>query len=500
MKNPFDEYFSYNPREDLENFSKVPTEAWLKIGEQKALENFQLVSKVVPAYRDFLKKHKINPEKIKTIDDFKQLPLTTKDNYFKKYPLNMLVMGGDLGGATTIHSSSGSTGKSFYFPKSPIQDINIYKGVELLLVYYFDIDKINTLLINCFGMGPWPAGEIVHTSTKMMGEKGLKISVISPGLHKDLFFDFFKDLASNFEQVILAGYQSSLRDLVSEGVRRGIKFNQHNIKILTGGEIFSEDWRTYMSNHLGFKSPYKSIASVLGTAETGVTAFSTPFTDNLRIFLNKNSSYLKRFFAKNDLPSIVQFIPPARFVEIIKDEIVVTCLGLVPLTRYNSRDYGQILRPKDVLASTPNSFQNQYNSYKEPYGIPNIPILAIHGRSDGVITLYALNIYSDQIAQILEIPRLKRYLTCRAIIEKLETGYAKPYLKLTLELKPGFAPLRKLSNNIQEITATELAKINSEYAHLLSVYGNKVKPLIELKEYGSNEVVSKTGKGVSVRK
>ena len=184
MKNPFDEYFSYNPREDLENFSKVPTEAWLKIGEQKALENFHLVSKAVPAYRDFLKKNKVSPEKIKTIDDFKQLPLTTKDNYFKKYPLNMLVMGGSLSGATTIHSSSGSTGKSFYFPKSPIQDINTYKGVELLYVYYFDIDKINTLLINCFGMGPWPAGEIVHTSTKMMGGKGLKISVISPGLHK----------------------------------------------------------------------------------------------------------------------------------------------------------------------------------------------------------------------------------------------------------------------------------------------------------------------------
>ncbi len=499
MKNPFDEYFSYNPREDLENFSKVPTETWLKIGEQKALENFHLASKAVPAYRDFLKKRKLNPEKIKTIEDFKQLPLTTKDNYFRKYPLNMLVMGGDLGGATTIHSSSGSTGKSFYFPKSPIQDVNTYKGVELLYVYYFEIDKINTLLINCFGMGPWPAGEIVHTSTKMMGEKGLKISVISPGLHKDLFFAFFKDLASNFEQVLLAGYQSSLRDLVDEGERRGIKFKEHNIKILTGGEIFSEDWRTYMSKKLGFKNPYKSIASVLGTAETGVTSISTPFTDSLRIFLNENSSHINRLFTRKGLPSLTQYIPPARFVEIIKDEIVLTCLGFVPLIRYNSRDYGQILHPKEVLTSTPKSFQSRYDAYNEAYGIPNLPILAIYGRSDGVITLYALNIYSDQITQILEMPKLKKSLTCRAIIEKLETSHAKPYLKLTLELKPGFTPLKKLRDSIQEITAAELAKLNSEYAHLLSVYGNKVKPLIELKEYGSDDVVSKTGKSVSVR-
>ena len=105
------------------------------------------------------------------------------------------------------------------------------------------------------------------------------------------------------------------------------------------------------------------------------------------------------------------------------------------------------------------------------------------------------------------IKTMKRLLLTAAIILVVGALYGQSLQKgnligthvLTLELKPGFAPLRKLSNNIQEITATELAKINSEYAHLLSVYGNKVKPLIELKEYGSNEVVSKTGKGVSIR-
>lgn len=500
MKNPFDEYFSYEPRKDLENFSKVPTEVWLKLGEQKALENFQLAAKAVPAYRNFLKKHKVDPEKIKTIEDFKHLPLTTKENYFKKYPLNELVIGGDLSNTTTIHSSSGSTGKAFYWPKLPIQDANVYKGVELLLVYYFDIDKVNTLLINCFGMGPWPAGEIVHTSTKMMGDKGLKISVISPGLHEDLFFTFFKDLAANFEQIILAGYQSSLRGLIDEGLDKGIEFRRHKINILTGGEIFSENWRDFMGEKLGFSYPHRSIASVLGTAETGVTAISTPFTDSLRIFLNENKGYSKKIFNSRRLPSITQFIPPARHVEIINNEIVATCMGCVPLIRYNSSDYGQILTPQEVLASLPEIFKKRYDSFKEVYGIPNLPILSIHGRSDGVITLYALNIYTEQITSTLELPKLKKYLTGRAIIERLETSKAEPYIKLALELKSGNRPSKKLSKTIQEIVATELTKLNSEYSHLLSTYGNKVKPVIELKEHGSKDVVSDSGKGVSIRK
>jgi phenylacetate-CoA ligase len=500
MENPFDEFFSYDPRKDLEQFSKVPTEVWLKLGEQKALENFHLVSRAVPAYRDFLAKNKVNPEKIRTIEDFKQLPLTTKENYFKKYPLNMLVMGGDLSNATAIHSSSGSTGKPLYWPKSVTSDINSYKGVELIYTYYFDIDKINTLLINSFSMGPWPAGEIVHTSAKMIGDKGLKLSVVSPGLQTDLFFTFFEDLANKFEQVIIAGYPSFLRNLVDEGLTKKINFKKHNIKIITGGEKYSENWRNFMTKNLGLKKPYKSIASVLGSAETGVTSISTPFTDYFRIFLHGNKSLTKKFFDRVDLPSITQFIPPARHIEIVDDDIVLTTMGFIPLIRYDTKDYGQILAPKEVISSTPASFLKEFSSLKESYGIPNLPILSISGRSDGVITFYALNIYLEQIAYILDLPKSKKHLSGRCIVKKLETAKSEPVLKLILELKPGARSSNRLKTEYREFIANELAKINQEYSHLLKIYQKKAKPIIELKEYQSAEVSVESGKGVSISK
>lgn len=499
MENPFDDFFSYNPREDLEQFSKLPTETWLKIGEQKALENFQTVAKAVPAYRDFLAKNKVNPDSIKTIEDFKKIPLVTKDNYFRKYPIKDLVMGGDLSRTTVIHSSSGSTGNPLFWPKSVIGDINAYKGVELLFVYYFDIDKVNTLLINCFAMGPWAAGEIVHTSGKAIAEKGLKLTTVSPGLNLDLFFSFYENLKDNFDQIIIGGYTSFIKDIIEESKTRKIDIKNSNIKILTGGERFSENWRDYLSENLGFENPHKSIASVLGTSETGVTSISTPFCDELRIFLNKNKSLATQIFVRPELPSITQFVPAARFIEIINKEIIVTTPGYIPLIRYNTQDSGEILTVRDILSIMPREFLDKYNSYGEAYAIPNLPILTIYGRSDGTITFYALNIFPEHINIILETEKLRKYVTGKVVVEKMENTNSEPYLRLILELNRGIKPTKELEQEVKEVFAKDLSELNIEYRHLLESYGDKVKPIIELKENNSMLPLFKAGKKLLLR-
>jgi len=494
MENPFDDFFNYDPRKDLENFSKVPTETWLKLGEQKALENFHLAAKAVPAYKDFLKKNKVNPEKIKTIEDFKRLPLTTKENYFTKYSLSDLSMGGLLSPIPVIYSSSGSTGNPLYWPKSTIQEINTWKGVELLFSFYFYIDQKKTLVINVGSMGPWAAGDIIHGSTKMLSHKGLNISVISPGLDKDQFFSFFQDLADFYDQIIIAGYPSLIRTLVEEGLKKGIQFKNHDIGIFTGGERYTENWREYLTKKLGWAKPQNQVSSVLGTAETGTTSLSTPFADSFRILLHRNDGLRKKFFTRKDLPSINQYVPPARFVEIINNEIAVTSLGAIPLIRYNTKDYGAIMNPKDVISSLPKNFLKEFSIE----ATPNLPILAIYGRVDGTITLYALNIYPEQIAAIMESTKIKKYLTGKAIIEKLENKKAEPYLKLTLELKPDVEE-KNLERKIRELVTGGLAKINIEYYHLLDKYGDRVKPIINLRSFGSCGEGFKSGKSIIIK-
>lgn len=499
MENLMEEYFSYDSRKDIESFSKVPTEAWMKLGEQKALETFQTAAKAVPAYRDFLKKNKVNPEKIKTYEDFKKIPLTTKNNYFNYYPIEDLSIGNDIKKSTVIHFSSGTSGKSLYWPKSPIQDLNTYKGVEMMYINYFDIDKKSTLLINCFAMGPWPAGEIVHTAAKLAAEKGLKLSVISPGTNISIFCSVFKDLAGKFDQIIIGGYPSFLKDLVDESLRRGIIFRKHNVKLLTGGEKFTENWRLHMARLLGNSKPYKLINSVLGSSETGMTSMSTPFTDYLRIYLNKHRQTLKKIRLNEDLPSITQYIPPARNIEIIGGNIVISCMGLVPLIRYDTKDYGKIFFPKEILGLLPKEFSESYAKLEKQSGVPNLPILTINGRSDKTIKIFGANIYPEQISYILDHSSLQRFITGRFIAETVETQELTPVLVLTLELKYGQNSSLDLKGKILSLVLETLPKLNLEFDNALTASGKKAHPKIILKDYKNKELQFQSGKGVLVK-
>lgn len=497
MDDIFSDYFKYNSSQDLEGFAKNPTEVWQKIGEQKALENFQTVANAVPAYKDFLKKNSIKPETIKTIKDFKKIPLTNKENYFKHYPIDSLVIGGNLHNSTVIHYSSGSTGKSLFWPKTKMQDLASYKGMELLYKIYFDLGEMSTIFINCYGMGPWTAGEMVHSATKMMAEKGLKISIISPGTNPDLFFDIFQGLADKFDQIVIGGYASSLRDLVQEGINRGINFKSYKIKMLSGGEKYSENWRQFMAKHLGFKEPHRSIAAVLGMSEVGVAAISTPFIDYLRMFLHHHQTLAQQIFGRVDLPSLLQYIPPARYIEIYKKNIIITSMGNIPLIRYDTKDNGQIFTPQQLLSALPESFKNKYIALGKSSNIFNLPVLAVNGRADKTIILFGANIYPEQLKYVMELPELEKYLTGRFTSEKLETLDADVYLNLTLELNKGVDLSAKDKEEIKTHVVNNLRTINSEYSNVLDSVGLKAEPQFKFKNYNPGEFVAVSGKSRS---
>ena len=494
------EYMAYDPRADLKAFTSVPTEDWLKMGEARALEAFRLASQAVPAYKDFLRKHSVNPEKIQSIQDFKSLPETTKENYFECYPLSSVVVGGDLSAATVIHYSSGSSGRSFYWPKSVLQDINGYKGTELLLTQYFDADTVPTLALNCLSMGAWAAGELVHASIKAMASKGRPITVMSPGLSIDLFCRLFTDLAPCFEQVILVGYPSFLRVQLQEACARGIEFRPDRTKIWTGGEGFSEPWREYMAARLNCSEPYKLVSSVLGTSETGLTGMSTPFCDYLRILLYQKGLSATLFSDVRLLPCVIQYLPAAKYIEILDGEIVVTCGGLVPLIRYGTKDRGVALTPAEILSRLPGHVRGQLESLRETCGIPNLPVLAIYGRSDASVFFYAASIYPDQIADALTDPDAEPWLTGRFVVSSQEDDTADQYLQLTVELKSGACPSPTLEPELRQVVSCALERTSPEYASILGSIGEKAKVRVELREYNPEQFLLPSGKAATTER
>ena len=81
--------------------------------EQLQIEKLQTtlyrVYNNVSFYHNTFNQHKINIEKIETIEDLQKLPFTTKEDLRKSYPYNMFAV--PLKDIIRLHSTSGTTGK-----------------------------------------------------------------------------------------------------------------------------------------------------------------------------------------------------------------------------------------------------------------------------------------------------------------------------------------------------------------------------------------------------
>jgi phenylacetate-CoA ligase len=64
--------------------------------EAHLVDLFHAVVNSVPAYRQFLQVKGIDPASIQTLSAFQQLPLITKANYIKQYPLAEICRAGSL--------------------------------------------------------------------------------------------------------------------------------------------------------------------------------------------------------------------------------------------------------------------------------------------------------------------------------------------------------------------------------------------------------------------
>ncbi|MDR0686834.1 MAG: phenylacetate--CoA ligase, partial [Dysgonamonadaceae bacterium] len=61
-----------------------------------------------PFYAKVFKEHKVTPASIRSLEDLKKLPFTTKDDLRKNYPFEMAAI--PVRDCVRLHSSSGTTG------------------------------------------------------------------------------------------------------------------------------------------------------------------------------------------------------------------------------------------------------------------------------------------------------------------------------------------------------------------------------------------------------
>ena len=334
--------------------SNMPASFWRKQGQKNALKIFKETSQKSPAYKDFLKKEKIKLRNITSMSDFEKLPIINKKNYIQKYPLEELVLGGDLSSKYTVEKSSGYGGGSFFWPRTAEEDAIFPKYIEYSFVQFYGIDKKKTLVIMTLGLGTWTSGEKMAEALRMAAKNHkYKMSVLTPGHNKEEVLEIVQKLSHYYDQTILVGYPPFIKSVIDEGIKQKINWKKLNIRLGLGGEGYSEAWREYMAEKIGLpKKDLLGISGGYGAADVGMSVGREyPISVMIRKLAYKDKNLAADLFGTHSiLPSLLQFNPSAFFIESSQNgELLFTVNAGIPLVRYNIHDQGGVIDFNEMI-------------------------------------------------------------------------------------------------------------------------------------------------------
>ena len=461
---------------------------WIKRGELMALNLFKRAARDVPAYKDFLKKNKVDPAKIKTIADFKNTPTISKVNYLKKYPFKDLCWHGNPGSPNMISVSSGSSGEPFYWPRWAESEKETSLLHELFLIDSFGIDKCSTLFITSFAMGVWVAGTLTYKCVDAFASK-YNMTIITPGINGDVL-KIIRSIGKNYDQIILAGYPPFVKDIIDEGERSGLNWKKYNLKFLFAAEAFSEPWRQYIFKKTGSKNYYKDSLNIYGTADALIMGHETPLSILVRKTAAESGNGLYKSIFKYDerVPSLVQYNPLFKYVEVKNGNLVFTYSGAMPLIRYDIDDTGDVIqysKMKEILAG--GGFDMEKEAKKKNISLWKLPFMYVYGRNDLTATFYGINIYPENIRDALNSRGVDKHVSGKFTMLTKNNKQLNQYLELNVELKNKATLGDGLVYKIKTEVVNALRNKNKEYNELYKALGPNAEPKIVLCQYGDRE-------------
>ncbi|HEY6421721.1 MAG TPA: phenylacetate--CoA ligase family protein [Pseudonocardiaceae bacterium] len=437
--------------------------------EQRALDLFRSVVATVPAYRAFLAEHDVDPAAVRTIEDFRALPLLTKDNYLRPNPLARLCRDGELMGCDMVAVSSGSTGEPTFWPRSVADEFAVATRFEQVFHDSFGADRRATLAVVCFALGTWVGGMYTASCCRHLAAKGYPITVITPGNDVEEILRVVTALGPQFEQVVLLGYPPFLKSVVDAGRARGVPWPDYRVKLVLAGEVFSEEWRTLMGQRLGGGDPCFGSASLYGTADAGVVATETPLSICIRRYLAAHPAAARELFGESRLPTLAQYDPGSRLFEVHDGTLLLTCDNGIPLIRYHIADTGGLTSFETMLAVLGDHGFDPATVLGpgQEKGIRELPFVHVFGRSQFTVSYFGANIYPENVAVGLEQPPAADWVTGKFVMESKEDADRDRYLAIAVELAPGVAGTEEMRREIAQSIVGRLRRLNSEFAHYI---------------------------------
>ncbi len=381
------------PREEIEKLQLSQLRKTLRF-----LKNSR--SKLKEKYKD------IEPEDIKSLDDLKNLPFTTKDELRDCYPFDHIAV--DPSDCARMHMSSGTTGVPVINAMTR-NDINQWGEIMARCLACAGLTSKDRLqIMPSFGL--FNGGFGFHYGAEKLG-----CFVVPAGAGRTLMqLKFIKDLEVTAIGAI-ASYPARLIEVAKE---IGYDFKETKLRVaILGAETWSDEYRKRIEEIMGVKT-----FDIIGMTETGGVGLGIDCEARAGIHIWED-----HYIVEIVDPNTGEVLPVGK-----EGELVITTLtreGL-PLIRYRTRDITRII------------------SYEKcDCGRTHVRVDRIKGRTDDMLKVKGVNFYPSQIEQILMkykglspyyqlvIETVKGKDEMTIIIEKVDNGITEPELeKLNVEL------------------------------------------------------------------
>lgn len=498
MKRPFGRLFfvmeeykdqkQYSAEQIMRLLSEKKSDFWVEEGRKRSLALFHEAAKRVPAYRDFLKKNNVDPKKIKTWEDFQtHVPVMSKKNYLRQYPLEKLCWDGSLKKPLVFTATSGSTGEPFYFPRDEALDQQSSVMHEMFLKSSGLDPKKSTLVVVCFGMGVWIGGLITYQAFKNISERGYPLTILTPGVNKKEIYEALKNIGGKFDQVVLCGYPPFIKDIIDDGEGQGISWKKFDLRIIFAAEAFSEQFRKHIVKKTGIKNQYTRITNIYGTADLGTMAQETPLSVLIRETALEDPGIFKNIFkGVTRVPTLTQFNPLYVNFEEVDNNILCTGYNALPFIRYAIGDHGGVMSFKEmeqVLGNKKNSITQAAQHLGFKSATAELPFVYVYERDDFSTKFYGAIVYPEHIKNAVQHPSLDEFLTGKFTMVTQCDEKQNQFLEINTELRPGANLSENIKDIVHKLVLESLLEKNAEYRNNHTMMPDKVMPKLVFWEY-----------------
>ncbi|MCK4839543.1 MAG: phenylacetate--CoA ligase [Desulfobulbaceae bacterium] len=337
------------PREELEVVQLTRLQAQV-----------ERVYATVPYYRQKMDEAGVAPGDIKSLQDIRHLPFTTKEDLRKNYPFGLFTVPMDR--IVRIHASSGTTGQPTVVGYTK-RDLKMWAEMMARSLACAGVTR-KDVVHNAYGYGLFTGGLGAHYGAEEMGCAVIPIS----GGNSKRQITLMKDFGST---VLLAtpSYTLNLADTMAD---MGVDPSELKLRVgIFGAEPWSEKMRTELERRFQIKAiDIYGLSEVLGP---GVACECIEEQKGLHIMED------------HFLPEIVDRDSFAPLAPGEKGELVFTTLTkeAFPVIRYRTKDVCQLITDVCTCGRT---------FYRMP---------KITGRTDDMLIIRGVNVFPSQIEEVL---------------------------------------------------------------------------------------------------